>query len=390
MNLSLITLLAFAFTASSSLITFASDVSLSSELKSIRSLYSIPGMAAAYSKDGSIIQNEVTGVRKINDNTLISSSDKFHLGSITKSMTATLLATFIEEGKFNWNSTLEELLPKLEIHPDLKTVTLEMILAHRSGLDRGLGRFKEQIDKLMSTLNTSKITIAEERGLIISVLLRNSPAIVPGSAFSYSNSGYLLLGHILEKYSGKSWETLIQERLFAPLGMKSCGFGSPVILNSKSPDQPWGHSYDDKGNIQSSPIDNNPLWGPAGTVHCTINDLSKYLTMHINGFNGIDSVVKSRTFEKLHTAYPGQAYTYGGWFRYQKNWANGTVLTHSGTNEKNMAYVWLAPKKQTSYFGFANLGGEQKDVTGAKGSDKAASAIDEIIGVMIKLSLTEN
>lgn len=384
MNLSS-NVLAFAIALFSSVPSFASDESLSTKLNSIRSSYSIPGMAAAYSKDGNIIQAEVSGVRKNNDETPISTADKFHLGSITKSMTATLLGTFIEEGKINWTSTLEELFPELAIHPKLKKVTLEMLLAHRSGLDRGLGRFTEQIDKLMSTVDASKIGLSEERGLIVSVVLQSSPAIEPGSEFSYSNDGYLVIGHILEKLSGKSWETLIQERLFNPLGMNSCGFGSPVTSESKYPDQPWGHSYDEKGNIQSTSRDNHPIWGPAGTVHCPTNDLNKYLSMHMNGFNGSDSIIKATTFEKLHTAYPGQTYTYGGWFRLERKWANGPILTHSGTNENNMAYVWLAPKKQTSYFGFANLGGDQKDINGAKGSDKAASAIDEIIGVMIDL-----
>lgn len=380
---------AFAIIISGSTTILASDDSLSDKLNSIRSSYSIPGMAAYYSKDGIIIQTAATGIRKFGDETPILTTDKFHLGSITKSMTATLLATFFEEGKINWTSTLEELLPNLEIHPKLKKVTLEMILAHRSGLDRGLGRFAEQINKLMSTIDTSKISLSEERGLIISVVLKNSPAFESGDEFSYSNNSYVLIGHILEKISGRSWETLIQERLFAPLDMKSCGFGSPVNSKSESPDQPWGHSYDGKGEIQSTPTDNNPIWGPAGTVHCSIQDLNKFLSMHIKGFNGIDSVIKATTFKKLHTSYPGQTYTYGGWFRLEKKWANGPVLTHSGTNEKNMAYVWLAPQKDTSYFGFANLGGDQKDVNGKRGSDKAASAIDEIIGVMIKLSLND-
>lgn len=358
--------------ASPSLYAQTSSIAIQEKLNSILSTFGTPGIVASFSRAESI-EAGASGVRKLLHDTPITIEDKFHLGSITKSMTATVAATFVEDGKLSWNSTLQELLPTIDIHSDLKSVTLEMLTAHRAGLDRGLARFSDELERVFRDLDPNDKDWAKHRKMIMGVVLKFAPEKHPGKEYSYSNTGYILLGHILESISGKSWEMLIQERLFSPLAL-DCGFGSPVNSQSDIPDQPWGHVLDESGNLQSSSSDNSPVWGPAGTVHCNLKSVHRYLQTHMDGFSGKDNILKASSFQKLHTPYPEQSYTYGGWVRLERRWAEGPVLTHSGTNLANMAYVWLAPKKDTSYFGFSNMGG-----------DKAANAIDEAIGHMIDL-----
>lgn len=348
-----------------------SSESLTNHLNEIRTKAGIPGMVVSSYKDSQEYDSAVSGFKKSSNEQPIEKSDKLHLGSITKSMTATLIGKLVEENKLKWNSTLSELFEEIDIHTDLKGVTVEMILAHRAGFIRNLQGFNIYIDP---SLKTNK----EKRSVLSQTILKMSPNLKPGSEFSYSNTGYLILGHIIERITGIEWDQYIKEELFNPLGMNSCGLGFP------GEDQPWGHSYNQDHIIQPSSWDNHSFWGPAGSAHCSVDDIQKYFTMHINGFNGLDGLVSALTFSKLHTSYPGQTYTYGGWFRLERKWASGPVLTHSGTNEKNMAYVWLAPKKNASYFGFANLGGDETDKENKKGSEKAARAIDEILSILIK------
>lgn len=345
---------------------------ISDRLAILQSKFQLPGIVASFEKQDEI-QAGAAGIRRLHHEAPISITDKLHLGSITKSMTALLVATFIEDGQLQWDSTLEHVFPQLEIHPKLKSVTIEMLAAHRAGLDKGLTRLADEIDAAMAHIGADDTDWPKQRGIILGVVLKNSPELEPAIAYSYSNVGYLLLGHILEVISGKSWEMLIQERLFSPLNLE-CGFGSPVNPQAAIPDQPWGHWLDQDSKLQSIATDNSPIWGPAGTVHCNLKSVHRYLSMQMDGFNGKPGIVKVETFTKLHTPYPEQSYTYGGLIRLERNWAGGTVFTHSGTNLKNMAYIWLAPKKDTSYFGFVNMGG-----------DKAADAIDEAIGFMIGL-----
>lgn len=351
---------------------FAQTQTLSEKIEAIRRNYSLPGMVAGHYQNGELVEATAVGVRKTKNETAMTINDKLHIGSLTKSMTATMIGMYVEDGKLKWTSTLSDLFPEIEVHPKLKTVTLEMLLTHMSGLSRGLGMYQKELDEAYKEVDESKLSATDERALVFGVVLKAAPQNDPDKSFQYSNTGYVLIGHILERIMQKSWEELIQEKLFRPLDMSSCGFGFPGDPKLSIPDQPWGHGLDLVNNLIPDSTDNFVFWGPAGRVHCSLKDVNKYYTMHLNGFNGIDGLVKAKTFTKLHTVYPGQEYTYGAFFRVERAWAGGPAFTHSGSNEKNMAYVWLAPKKNITFFGYTNVGG-----------DKAAKAINEAITTMI-------
>src|SRR4029079_6339969 len=95
----------------------------------------LPAVAAAAMKDGKLLALGAEGVRKVGDPTPVNSTDKFHIGSCTKAMTATLAAMFVERGKLRWTDTLAEIFPEraTKMHPDYRLVTMEMLLAHRAG-----------------------------------------------------------------------------------------------------------------------------------------------------------------------------------------------------------------------------------------------------------------
>src|SRR5688572_27585103 len=94
------------------------------------------GMAAAVLRGERIIAQGVAGVRKRGTAERITIADRFHLGSCTKAMTATLVAMLVEEGKLNWTTTLSELFADTvkPMHPAWEKVTLRQVLAHRAGL----------------------------------------------------------------------------------------------------------------------------------------------------------------------------------------------------------------------------------------------------------------
>ena len=79
------------------------------------------------------------GVRKVGYPSLIKTTDKFHLGSCSKAMSATLAGIFIEKGLLNWDSKLKELLPEINMNADYEHVTFDMLFAHRSGLTKSIG-----------------------------------------------------------------------------------------------------------------------------------------------------------------------------------------------------------------------------------------------------------
>ncbi len=320
---------------------------LEKKLQILRNAYVIPGIAAATYINGNLVEHAVSGIRKVGSGNPISRLDKFHLGSCTKAMTATLAATFVEEGKLLWQSTLSELLPKFQMHPNFHKVTFEMLLAHRSGLT------KDPSDELHLELEELDPSIGRRE--LARIFLTQIPTHEIHT-YNYSNIGYIIAGFILEQISGKTWEMLMQERIFIPLEMNTCGFGPTSILKEDNPSQPWGHIKDDY-TIEAVHDDNAAFYGPSANVHCSIPDWVKFLNVHMNGFNVNSKFLNQESFDQLHKLYPVdnlEEYTYGGWSRTQRKWAKGDVLTHSGTNTYNYATVWIAPKIKTILVSTAN------------------------------------
>lgn len=330
------------------------------DLKTLQNQKSLPGLAAAIIKNGELSATYV-GNKRIETDSPLNAESRFHLGSCTKAMTATLAAILIEDGLLDWDSKLSELLPEIELHTGYAQATFEMLLSHRTGLiTDGPEIFFN--DWLFKALQSPLKTPPEARDLYANVILKLPPRSTPGSTFNYSNGGYMIAAHILEKLAGKSWETLMREKIFNPLNMKSCGFGPT-----------WGH-YRNGPTIHSVFADNPLPLAPAAGVHCTLGDWGKFLSIHLEQ----SALLETDSFQKLHTvsANDGHDYTFGGWIKVYRDWAHGTVLTHNGSNTWNYAQVYIVPHKNVILMSTTNIGGQE-----------AVEATDGAIGQLIKHEL---
>jgi CubicO group peptidase (beta-lactamase class C family) len=148
-----------------------------------------------------------------------------------------------------------------------------------------------------------------------------------------------------EQVTGLSWESLIKERLFEPLGMTTAGIGDP--LKDNSIDQPWGHKKSWIGNKwKPSRAYYNEAISPAGRVHCSVEDWAKFISLQLPGENKIlDRALLNKLIE------PSGVYA-GGWVVFQETeqpWAKGIVLVHGGSNEIWYAAVMVAPAIDRAY-----------------------------------------
>ena len=337
----------------------------SQALEILRKQYNLPALAVVVVKDGKICDRAAVGVRKLGDLTPVTIDDQFHIGSCTKSMTATLAAIFIEEGKLRWDTTIADVFPELKGKMDkqYETVTVEQLLTQRGGVPgqppaTAWKRAWEQ-----------KGTPAEQRYEFIKAVLAQPPEAAPGTKMIYSNQGYTIVGAMLEKITGKSWEDLITENLFKPLHMDSAGFGPPGT--SGKVDQPWGHTQE----LLPTQNDNPPAIAPAGRVHCSLDDLARYAISQMEGEqNG--GLLKAETYRKLHTPPDGGDYACG-WVCVKRDWAGGNAIWHNGSNTFWYVLMWLAPKKDFSVIVATNIYG-----TGAK------TGCNNVVDAMIKKWLT--
>ena len=319
----------------------------------------LPALGAAIIKDDQL-EVATLGVKVFLEKAAFTQSDSFHLGSCTKAMTATLAAILIEEGKFSWTSKVADLIPQYDLHPELQAVTIEQLLSHRSGLTSdGPETFTE--NWLYLKLQTTSMTAREARAYYAETTLAMKPLSVPGAKFRYHNGGYMILALIMEELTGQTWETLIQEKVFDPLEMKTCGTGPT-----------WGHIRSGDSTVPVK-ADNPPAFNPASGVHCSLEDWGKFLHEHLKGLKNEPGIVTSASFEKLHTvaANDGQNYTFGGWVKLERSWADGPVLWHNGSNTWNYAQVFIAPAKNAIVMSATNIGGSEAEIA----TDNALSEV---------------
>jgi CubicO group peptidase (beta-lactamase class C family) len=345
---------------------------LSAVLEPIRAKHGLPAMAAAVVRGTEVVALGATGVRRAGGTERVTSADKFHLGSCTKAITATMLATLVEEGKLTWDATVADALPHLgeRIHPQYRGATLRQLLTNTSGAPEELRK-----DGLWLRLRGHQGTPTEARRLLTETVLSWPPEHAPGTKYEYSNAGFSIAGYIAEHVTGSSWEDLVRARIFEPLGMESAGFGPPGSADTV--DQPRGHHANGTA-MDPGPFADNPIAiAPANHAHASLSDWADFAIAHMRGAQGHDVLVPAATYQVLHTpteAKPKAGVGYAmGWLVVDAGWAGGTVLNHAGSNTLWYAAVVIAPRKDFAVLVATNQGGPA-----------AARATDATVSTLIR------
>jgi CubicO group peptidase (beta-lactamase class C family) len=310
---------------------------------------SVPAAAMAVLVQGELRGAGVAGVRKRGTDVRATIDDKFHLGSCTKAMTATLGGKYVERGDLAWTATIAELFPKLKIHEGYRDVTIRRLLGHVGGVPA-----KIEKDLWNRLFRDRELAPRKSRELLVRETLAAPPREEPTS-YEYSNTGYTIVGSALERMQDVAWEELLRREVFQPLDMTSAGFGAPATKDQL--DQPWGHRPDP---VPPHPFgDNPPAIGPGGTVHATVRDWAKFVRLHLKGEP--EGIVGAETLATLHEPVAGAGGYALGWHSLERSWSRGPVLTHNGTNTMNFAVAWLAPKEGFGVVVACNQGGSEAE-----------------------------
>ncbi len=317
----------------------------------------IPAIALRKIVSGQLVTTKDEGLRSLDLDTLVTATDKWHLGSCTKSMTSFLIAMLIQENKLQLDTSIQEIFSDMKFKSN-QPVTIRQLLTHRSGL-------KEVTDIQPFWINsfTSKEKPSEQRLNFIKLLFKNDLNFNPEEKYQYLNAGYVVLGAVIEKITAKSWEEVMQKKIFATLNMKSCGFGPAANKDINPPDQPLGHRNIEnkltpvkRMSNETIPSDNPKFLGPAGTVHCSMDDWGKFLQEMLNASKGKSFLLKPEIAKVWFTDYKDQT-AIGGWG--YVNGAKGLRYTMAGSNTMNHAMYIVAPEVDSIYFGAVNSGSEE-------------------------------
>ena len=315
----------------------------------------------------------VVGVRRAGGTIRATANDKFHLGSMLKSMTSGLMATLVDQGKVQWTTTLAAAFPELAatMRPEYRDVTLLDLLSQESGLPRD------------PTISFTDPTPREQRAKLVAWAVQQAGP-TPRGTYYYSNVNYMIAGAIAERVTNTAFEQLIDDQLWRPLGLTTVGFGAPGTPNVE--DQPWQHRIDQSGNrvaVPPSPsADNPPVYGPAGRAHMSVGDWGRWIQTVLRAEAGESSPWTAATAKMLTspkvTITSADSYALG-WVTTTRPWATPTrrVLNHDGTNLMSYAVAWLAPDAGFGVILVTNQGGTA-----------ASQALDVAASRLITLHLT--
>lgn len=269
-----------------------------------------PGASVLIAKDGKAIYKKAVGMANLELNVPLSTDNVFEIGSITKQFTAVSILMLEEQGKLKVEDEITKYIPDYPTNG--KTITIHHLLNHTSGI-----KSYTSMESFMKNARTD-MTPTE----LIDVFKNEPMDFEPGEKFLYNNSGYILLGHIIEVVSEQSYADFIQDNIFSKLSMKSSYYGSMknIIKNRAS-------GYQDRNGFVNADYLSLTLPYAAGSIMSTVDDLLIWQ-------NAISSntLIKRSSLEKAingSTLNNGDKIPYGyGWFEGSVNGSD--TYEHSG------------------------------------------------------------
>lgn len=272
----------------------------------------LPGVAYALAEEGRPVRAHYEGE--------LGPDRRVAVGSISKSFTALVAARYVDRGRLRWDATVGSAFP--EADPAYRGIAFEDLMRHRSSFPESAGTYPPGI--------RFDGTYAVGRARYAALLLKTKPA---EGRVHYANAHFTLAAIWLEKLTGKSWPTLVEEEVTRPWGLRSVRFGT-----SEWSDGARGHTLV-KGvwsPIRPGPNSgNHPLVFGADGVRATVTDLARYALRHAEEN---PRYLRPATWRRLHSALSGERYAMGLIAA-----PNGAVL-HGGSNTVNYALFVANPK----------------------------------------------
>ncbi len=310
---------------------------------SIRKTYNIPEISYAVIDSKTIYEIAALGKHSSELADTATLSDRFHIGSNTKAMTAFMIAKYVEKGKLKWTTKFFDLFPEWRANskPEYLNITLQELLAHKAGIQPFQGENDPQIPEFKGTKQ-------DKRSQFGRFVLTLAPAkIDTANPFVYSNAGYTLATLMVEKAANKSWEQLVDLVFNKDLKL-NVKLSWPE--NQKLKDT-WGHSFE---NGKLTPIPSTvdyhlDFTEPAGDINIKLKDYIKFIQLNLAGLSGKNNYLKAETYNFMHRGIENYAL---GWYNIYEN--SKELSTHSGTAGTYYSLVHIDRTKNRAYIIFTN------------------------------------
>lgn len=294
--------------------------------------FNVAGIGVAVVKDGEIVHSKGYGYKNVDTKTLVDEHTQFAIASNSKAFATAALAILVDQEKIKWTDKVVDHIPEFKMYNSYVTenFNIQDLLTHRSGLGLGIG-------DLMIFPDGSDFTMDD----LLSSFQHFKPVSAFRTKFDYDNLLYLVAGELTARVSGMSWENFIETNILDSLQMNNTYPALSMMKDKSNLASP--HTYVD-GKLKALPDYKEMVNGAAGGLYSSVNDLTKWMQMHLNEGKFGDSLEydvfsarQQREMWKIHTSlrvrpnerYNTHFYGYGlGWFL--KDVKGNLYVTHTG------------------------------------------------------------
>jgi CubicO group peptidase (beta-lactamase class C family) len=312
----------------------------------------VPGLAVAIVVNNEVVLAKGYGYRDLEKKIPMTADTIMAIGSSSKAFTTFAMGTLVDEGRLEWDVPLRRYIPWFSL-TDAGTserITPRDLVTHRSGLPR---------HDLVWYNNYSA-----SREEFVRRLAYLEPTADLREKFQYNNLMFLTAGYLVETITGKKWEDSIRQLVLDPLGMMRTNFS---VLDSQK-DSDFAFPYDEKkGKLERIPFRNISNIGPAGAINSCVNDMGRWLLVHLNSGKLKDKpIIQPQTIQDMHLAHMPTGQTpdiaelspssYGmGWF--VDTYRGHGRVHHGGNIDGFSAMVSMFPGDGIGFVVLSNMNG---------------------------------
>jgi len=312
----------------------------------------IPGIALAIIVEDEVVLAKGYGFKDLENKVPITTDTLLAIGSASKAFTVFALGTLVDEGKLDWDKPLRNYIPWFRLYDSFASerLTPRDTVTHRSGLPR---------HDLLWYNNT-----AVSREDLVRRLAYLKPSADLREVWQYNNLMFLTAGYLVEVLTGKTWEDSVRAQVLNPLGMKRTNFS----VTESQKDADFALPYREReGKIEKIPFRSLTNMGPAGSINSSVNEMSQWVLVHLNGGKLKDrQIINPQTVQDMHLAHMPTGETpeipevtpanYGmGWF--VDSYRGHGRIHHGGNIDGFSAMVSMLSQDRVGFVVLANKNG---------------------------------
>jgi len=311
----------------------------------------LPGFAIGVVKDGKLIYARGFGVARLGGDTPINTKSLFHMASVTKTFVATAIMQLAEGGKLDLDAPLIRYLPYFRMDDErFRAITIRQVRSHMSGIPDTVNYHWDKPEYDDGALERFVRSLAD-----------NKLVFTPGEKFGYSNSAYEVLGDVIAKVSGQSFEDYVRQHILVPLGMKS---STLLVREANQQLLTSPHVMENQKIVVSKIFPYNRAHAPSSTLYSSIEDMSRWAMANLNrGELEGQHILKRETVEKMWQPVTTALNLKEGISWFTDNLQGHRLVMHSGGDVGFESLLLLAPDDGVAVISMSNYAADQDDFT---------------------------